>query len=210
MGGLWPLVHLCSFEWVFGPKTDKWLQMTTGGLLAGAGLTQLAAAADPEGPRHARRLGLVTAVTLLAVDLMYVPKRRLRPTYLLDAAMEAAWSAARLRGAIRHEHLRLGQRPVGDRGPTGEGFCFDETFIHRMRREPEAGPTVTIHAYSPPLERAGQYGEQEDGLLHRVSTSSEEHLSPKSRQGTPSTASRRQAEVNAREGGAGSPGREHA
>lgn len=105
------------------------------------------------------------------------------------------------RGAICHEHLRLGQRPVGDRVPTGEGFCFDETFIHRMRREPGSGPTVTIHAYSPPLERAGQYGEQEDGLLHRVPTSSEEHLSPKGRQGTPSTASWPEAEADAREGG---------
>jgi hypothetical protein len=91
------------------------------------------------------------------------------------------------RGAIRHEHLRLGHRPVGDRVPAGEGFCFDETFIHRMRREPGAGPTVTIHAYSPPLEWTGQYGEQDDGLLHRMPTSSEDHLSPKGRQGTPST-----------------------
>ncbi|MEU0306477.1 hypothetical protein [Streptomyces cyaneofuscatus] len=70
-----------------------------------------------------------------------------------------------------------------------------------MRREPGSGPTVPIHAYSPPLERAGQYGEQEDGLLHRVPTSSEEHLSPKGRQGTPSTASWPEAEVDAREGG---------
>ncbi|MFC7846640.1 hypothetical protein [Streptomyces sp. NPDC057382] len=98
VGGLWPLVHRRSFEWVFGPKMDEWLQMTTGGLLAGTGLAQLAAAADPMGPKHARRVGLVTAVTLLAVDLVYVPKRRLRPTYLLDAAMEAAWIAAWLRG----------------------------------------------------------------------------------------------------------------
>ncbi|CAL9370164.1 hypothetical protein SUDANB1_00848 [Streptomyces sp. enrichment culture] len=77
------------------------------------------------------------------------------------------------------EHLRLGHRPVGERVPVGEGFCFDETFIHRMRREPGAGQTVTIHAYWPPLERAGQYGEQENGLLHRVPTSSQEPLSPK-------------------------------
>ncbi|GAA2285983.1 hypothetical protein GCM10010145_39770 [Streptomyces ruber] len=91
------------------------------------------------------------------------------------------------RGAIRHEHLRLGHRPVGTRVPTGEGFCFDETFIHRMRREPGAGPTVTVHAYSPPLVSTGQYGEQDDGLLHRVPTPSDEHLSPKGRQGTPST-----------------------
>ncbi|CAL9647683.1 hypothetical protein SUDANB105_06531 [Streptomyces sp. enrichment culture] len=97
VGGLWPLAHLRSFEWVFGPKTDVWLQMTTGGLLASAGLAQLAAAADPLGPVHARRIGLGTALTLLAVDLTYVPKGRIRPTYLLDAVMQAGWIAAWLR-----------------------------------------------------------------------------------------------------------------
>ncbi|MEW9547443.1 hypothetical protein [Nonomuraea sp. NPDC050783] len=88
-------------------------------------------------------------------------------------------------GTIRHEHLRLGERPVGVAVPAGEGFCFDETFIHRMRRDPGAGPTVTVHAYAPPLTRTGQYGEAHDGLLHRVPTSSEAHLSPKGAQGTP-------------------------
>jgi hypothetical protein len=97
VGGLWPLLHRRSFEWVFGPKRDVWLQMTTGGLLASAGAAQLAAAADPQGPAHARRIGLGTALTLLAVDLVYVPKGRIRPTYLLDAAMEAGWVAAWLR-----------------------------------------------------------------------------------------------------------------
>ena len=88
------------------------------------------------------------------------------------------------RGAIRHEHLRLGERPTGTTVPAGQGFCFDETFIHRMRGAPGTGPTVTIHAYSPPLTRTGQYGEADDGLLHRMPTSSEAHLSPKGAQGS--------------------------
>ncbi|MFF3342781.1 hypothetical protein [Streptomyces flavidovirens] len=46
VGGLWPLLHLRSFEWVFGPKTDVWLQRTTGGLLVSAGVAQLAAAGE--------------------------------------------------------------------------------------------------------------------------------------------------------------------
>ncbi|MFF7449705.1 MULTISPECIES: hypothetical protein [unclassified Streptomyces] len=94
VGGLWPLVHLRSFEWVFGPKTDVWLQRTTGGLLVSAGLAQLAAAEDPHGSAHARRIGLGTALTLLAIDLLYVPKGRIRPTYLLDAAMQTGWITA--------------------------------------------------------------------------------------------------------------------
>ena len=30
-GGLWPLLHIRSFEWVFGPKTDRWLVKTVAG-----------------------------------------------------------------------------------------------------------------------------------------------------------------------------------
>jgi hypothetical protein len=94
VGGLWPLLHSRSFEWVFGSKTDRWLQRTTAGLLVSAGLTQMTAAFDPRGSAHARRTGLGTAGTLLAIDLVYVPKGTIRWTYLLDAAMEAGWIVA--------------------------------------------------------------------------------------------------------------------
>ncbi|MFZ3395720.1 hypothetical protein TVH25_21005 [Rhodococcus sp. 7Tela_A2] len=89
-GGLWPLVHRQSFEAVFGAKVDRWLQYTVAGLLVGNGIAQLRAEDSPEGHRHARRVGVATAATLLAVDLIYVPAGRIPKTYLLDAAMEAA------------------------------------------------------------------------------------------------------------------------
>jgi hypothetical protein len=88
--GLWPLVHLPSFERVFGPKTDEWLVYTVGGLMVSAGLLQLSAADSAEGRRLARRMGLATSLTLLAIDLIYVPAGRLRATYLIDAAAELA------------------------------------------------------------------------------------------------------------------------
>ncbi|MEC3992743.1 hemerythrin domain-containing protein [Actinacidiphila sp. DG2A-62] len=99
VGGLWPLVHRRSFEWVFGSKTDEWLQMTTGGLLTSAGVAQLLAARNPEDTAQARVTGTGTALTLLAIDLLYVPKGRISPTYLLDAALEAGWLAAWRRAA---------------------------------------------------------------------------------------------------------------
>ncbi|MFI8965816.1 hypothetical protein ACIGO8_27320 [Streptomyces sp. NPDC053493] len=95
VGGGWPLLHLRSFEWVFGPKPRyEWLQRTTAGLLATAGWSMLFSSAAPPAVRQARRTGLGTAVTLLAVDLVYVPRGRIRPTYLLDAAMQAGWLLA--------------------------------------------------------------------------------------------------------------------
>lgn len=93
--------------------------MTTGGLLVSAGVVQLAAARTPQGRAHARRTGLGTALTLLAIDLIYVPKGRIRPTYLLDAAMEMGWITAWLRaapagspqrGARTRQHTRHGSR----------------------------------------------------------------------------------------------------
>jgi hypothetical protein len=96
VSGLWPLVSLRSFEWVFGPKEDTWLVQTVAGLLTVNGVSQLLAS-PTEGVAHARRVGLGTAATLLAIDLIYVPRRRIRPTYLVDAAVEAVWIAAWLR-----------------------------------------------------------------------------------------------------------------
>lgn len=86
-----------SFEAVFGPKTDRWLMHTVSGLLIAAGWTQRAAAAVPAARPVARNLGLGTATTLLAIDLIYVTRGRIRWTYLIDAAMEAAWILAWLR-----------------------------------------------------------------------------------------------------------------
>ncbi|WP_220501494.1 hypothetical protein [Microbispora sp. H10670] len=102
-GGLWPLLHLTSFEKVYGPKTDRWLQRTVAGLLVGIGWTQVRAARTPDGVRQARRLGMATAATLLTADLLCVPTGRIRPTYLLDAAAEALWLRAWRAGAVRPE-----------------------------------------------------------------------------------------------------------
>jgi hypothetical protein len=88
-GGLWPLLHLRSFEGMFGPKTDRWLEYTVAGLLTAIGYAQRRAG-TPGDWHHARRLGVGTAGTLLLIDLVYVPQGRIRRTYLIDAAAEAA------------------------------------------------------------------------------------------------------------------------
>ena len=89
-GGLWPLLHVRSFEAVFGPKADRWLVYTVAGLLISIGYAEIKAS-TPDGWPHARRLGVATATTLLAIDLVYVSRGRLRWTYLLDAAGEATF-----------------------------------------------------------------------------------------------------------------------
>jgi hypothetical protein len=100
VGGVWPLVHISSFEAVFGPKTDRWLVKTVAGLLIVNGLAQLATSPSAEGMRQARRLGVGTAAVLAAIDLVYVPAGRISKMYLLDAALEVAWIMAWYRAEL--------------------------------------------------------------------------------------------------------------
>ena len=49
--------------------------------------------------------------------------------------------------------------------------------IHRVTHAAGA-PAVTLHAYSPPLERVGTYALAEDGRLRRYPTAAETVLEP--------------------------------
>lgn len=90
-GGLWPLVHMRSFEAVSGPKVDRWLVETVAGLMVVNGMVQLSARSNPQA---SRALGAGTALWLAAVDVRYVSTGRISKVYLLDAAAELAWAAA--------------------------------------------------------------------------------------------------------------------
>jgi hypothetical protein len=93
--GIWPLVHLKSFEAVTGPKVDRWLVKTFGVLVAVTGAA-LAAGAGERRSRAAVVLGSGTALGLAAAEMVYVLERRISPVYLLDAAVEldiaGAWA----------------------------------------------------------------------------------------------------------------------
>jgi hypothetical protein len=94
VGGLWPLLHIHSFEAVFGPKVDRWLVKTVGGLLVVNGLTLLRTSSAPETIAQARRLGIGSAAVLAMIDLSYVPVGRISKMYLADAAIEIGWIVA--------------------------------------------------------------------------------------------------------------------
>ena len=69
VGGLWPLLMV-------------------------NGLTQLTTPSTADGVRQARRIGVGTAAVLAAIDLVYVPARRISKMYLVDAAIEVDWIIA--------------------------------------------------------------------------------------------------------------------
>lgn len=74
LGGAWPLVSQRSFEWVYGKKRDIFLQKAVGRLLFSIGCVQVASADSSAQVASVRRLGIATAGTLLAIDLVYIPR----------------------------------------------------------------------------------------------------------------------------------------
>ncbi|WP_257459455.1 hypothetical protein [Archangium lipolyticum] len=95
--GVWPIVHLRSFEAVTGPKLEGWLVKTVGALIAVVGGTLLAAGLRRRVSPELKLLATGSAASLAAVDVIYSPQR-ISPVYLLDAVAEgvliAGWCVA--------------------------------------------------------------------------------------------------------------------
>jgi hypothetical protein len=115
--GLWPLLHMRSFERVLGPKADRWLVQTVAGMLVAIGAAQLSTRSSRDSLAQARRVGEGTAATLAAIDLRYAPNGRISMVYLVDAALEVgwllAWQLADGRSPRRHRTKPGGPNPRG-------------------------------------------------------------------------------------------------
>ena len=81
-----------------------------------------------------------------------------------------------VRGTLVEHALRIGGDDLETIHRAGSAFSFGPSHIHRLTcREPGS---ASIHAYSPPLWRLGQYGVSPDGVLHRQSVSYADELRP--------------------------------
>jgi Cysteine dioxygenase type I len=58
----------------------------------------------------------------------------------------------------------------------GTSFSFDPDHIHRLNGAVQG--SISVHVYSPPLWRMGQYRVDDDGTLKRVSLSYADELRP--------------------------------
>lgn len=85
--GVWPIVHLRSFEAVTGPKREGWLVKTVGALITVVGGTLLAAGLRRRVTPEILLLGAGSAAALAAIDIRYSPQR-IAPVYLLDSVLE--------------------------------------------------------------------------------------------------------------------------
>lgn len=100
--GLWPILHLRSFEAVTGPKTDGWLVKTVGALVAVNGVVMAAAGARKRVTPEVAGLAIGQGASLAAIDVIYVSRGRISRVYLLDALLEMLFVAAWIANRVRH------------------------------------------------------------------------------------------------------------
>jgi hypothetical protein len=86
--GLWPLVHLSSFEAVTGPKTDDWLVHMVGLLAAAIGIALGAAVRRAEIGAAIGVLAISSALAFAAIDLWYGLSGRISAIYFADAMVQ--------------------------------------------------------------------------------------------------------------------------
>jgi hypothetical protein len=94
-----PFLSRRRFESVTGPKLDWWLVLTVGTLVGAEGAALGSAAARRAVTPEIKLLGAGSAAGLAAIDVVYAARRRIAPTYFLDAAIQlalvAGWLTAR-------------------------------------------------------------------------------------------------------------------
>jgi hypothetical protein len=95
--GVWPILHVRSFKWVTGEKTDNlptgleadhWLLMTVSALIVAIAITILAAAWRRARVIEIGVLAVSAAIGLTTIDIVYTIRGVILPIYLLDAAIE--------------------------------------------------------------------------------------------------------------------------
>ena len=130
--------------------------------------------------------GLVEHPSLWADELVHDPAERQFVLVARTATLEVwavAWmdghdtgfhdhddAAAAIivaQGAVVDERLALGGEPLAKEHGPGAPFVVEPGGIHRVRHAGD-GPAVTLHAYSPPLDRMGTYVVGESGRLLRL------------------------------------------
>jgi hypothetical protein len=100
VSGLWPIFHIRSFEAVTGPKADKWLVKTVAALISVIGAGLVLGARNKRVTPELETIAVGSALSLSAIDVVYVAKGRISKIYLLDAVVHTALAIAwRLAGS---------------------------------------------------------------------------------------------------------------
>lgn len=88
----------------------------------------------------------------------------------------SAGAVAVVSGELIENNLTLMYGARETRVPAGRVFSFGPDHIHRLNGAVQG--SISVHAYSPPLWRMGQYAVSDAGVLRRVSLSYADELRP--------------------------------
>ncbi len=88
VSGIWPLLHMRSFEAVTGPKTDRWLVKTVTSFITLIGFVIGSAGLRNRITPELEALAVGCSTTLATIDVVYVSRGRISRIYLLDALAE--------------------------------------------------------------------------------------------------------------------------
>ena len=97
--GVAPFVSRRAFEAVTGPKTEWWLVQTVGAIVTVVGGSRVTRPEPAPETSELRGLAAGCAAGLAGIDVYYAMRRRIAPTYLLDAAAQVVFLAWLARGA---------------------------------------------------------------------------------------------------------------
>jgi hypothetical protein len=87
--GIWPILHLPSFEAITGPKTEDWLVHMVGLLAVAIGVVLgVATARNRVRSPEVVLLAATSAAAFAAIDLWYGSSGRISPVYLTDAGLQ--------------------------------------------------------------------------------------------------------------------------
>ncbi|HEX4189645.1 MAG TPA: cysteine dioxygenase family protein [Marmoricola sp.] len=88
----------------------------------------------------------------------------------------SAGAVAVVQGELVESNLTLVDGARETRVPAGTVYSFAPDHIHRLNGAVQG--SISVHAYSPPLWRMGQYAVNDAGVLRRVSLSYADELRP--------------------------------
>lgn len=80
--GIWPLVPyvgMRTFEWITGPKVDRWLVQTVGALFGVIGVVIGRARSHDRITPEIETLAVGSALSLATVDVVFVARRHISP-----------------------------------------------------------------------------------------------------------------------------------
>lgn len=89
MTGLWPVVHIRSFQMITGPKVDKWLVKMVGLLAFCSGVVFLySSIGSAIIPAEIVLLAVLNILAFMMIDIWYILRKIISPIYLVDAVIQ--------------------------------------------------------------------------------------------------------------------------